>query len=76
IRRGKKRYPDREQRVGFVEMGTPEEAQKAKEALDGTDFLGRALKIDAAKPQEKKEFRGGDRGDRGERRPFRRNRDF
>jgi len=57
-------------------MGTPEEAQKAKEALDGTDFLGRALKIDAAKPPEKKEFRGGDRGDRGERRPFRRNRDF
>jgi len=35
---------------GFVEMSTAEEAQKAKEALNDTDFDGRPLKIDEAKP--------------------------
>ena len=37
---------------GFVEMGTPEEAQKAVAALDGTQLDGRALKVNEAKPQE------------------------
>ena len=36
---------------GFVEMGTPEQAQAAKGALDGTQLDGRALKIDMAKEQ-------------------------
>jgi RNA recognition motif-containing protein len=35
---------------GFVEMSTAEEAQKAKEALNDTDFDGRPLKIDEARP--------------------------
>src|SRR5680860_269108 len=35
---------------GFVEMSTPEEAGKAKDALNDTDFDGRPLKIDEAKP--------------------------
>ena len=35
---------------GFVEMSTDEEAQKAKEALNGTDFEGRVLRIDEARP--------------------------
>jgi RNA recognition motif-containing protein len=35
---------------GFVEMGTPEEAEKAKEALNETEFEGRTLKIDEARP--------------------------
>ncbi len=34
---------------GFVEMGSAEEAQKAKSALDGTQMDGRALKVDVAK---------------------------
>lgn len=34
---------------GFVEMGSPEEAQKAMEALNGSDFLGRTLRIDEAR---------------------------
>ena len=34
---------------GFVEMGSAEEAQKAKSALDGTQLDGRALKVDVAK---------------------------
>ena len=37
---------------GFVEMGSADEAQKAKGALDGTQMDGRALKVDIAKPQE------------------------
>src|SRR5680860_1706387 len=36
---------------GFVEMGTPEEAQKAVAALDGTQLDGRTLKVNEAKPQ-------------------------
>ncbi len=35
---------------GFVEMSNPSEAEKAKEALDGSDLEGRALKVDEARP--------------------------
>jgi RNA recognition motif-containing protein len=37
---------------GFVEMGNSEEAQKAKEALDGSSFDGRTLRVDEARPQK------------------------
>ncbi len=37
---------------GFVEMGSADEAQKAKSALDGTQVDGRALKVDVAKEKE------------------------
>ena len=39
---------------GFVEMSSPEEAKKAKEALDGFNFEGRNLKVDEARPQRNK----------------------
>jgi RNA recognition motif-containing protein len=45
---------------GFVEMGSPEEAVKAKEALNGFEFQGRTLKVDEARPP--KENRGGGGG--------------
>ncbi|MDD3622531.1 MAG: RNA-binding protein [Methanofollis sp.] len=35
---------------GFVEMGTVEEAESAKEALKETEFVGRTLRIDEARP--------------------------
>ena len=35
---------------GFVEMSDSSEAEKAKEALDGSDLEGRTLKIDEARP--------------------------
>ena len=35
---------------GFVEMGTPEEAQRAKDELNGTEFAGRTMRIDEARP--------------------------
>jgi RNA recognition motif-containing protein len=34
---------------GFVEMSTGEEAAKAKDALNGTTFKGRTLKVDEAR---------------------------
>nr|MBN2277477.1 RNA-binding protein [candidate division Zixibacteria bacterium] len=48
---------------GFVEMSTPEEAEKAKAELEGTDFKGRTLRVDEARPK---------RNDRGPRRDTRR----
>jgi len=35
---------------GFVEMSSPKEAEKAKDALNNSDFDGRPLKIDEARP--------------------------
>jgi len=43
----------------FVEMSTPEEAQKAIAALDGTQLDGRALKVNEAKPLEPRAPRSG-----------------
>ncbi|MBM3710398.1 MAG: RNA-binding protein [Actinobacteria bacterium] len=36
---------------GFVEMSNTSEAEKAKEALDGSDFEGRTLRVNEARPQ-------------------------
>ena len=40
---------------GFVEMSSPSEAEKAKEALNGSDFKGRSLKVDEARPPRSRE---------------------
>jgi RNA recognition motif-containing protein len=51
---------------GFVEMENDAEAQKAIEALNGTDFQGRALTVNEAKPREPRSGgRGGYGGGRG-----------
>ncbi|MEW6087337.1 MAG: RNA-binding protein [bacterium] len=42
---------------GFVEMSNPDEAEKAKTALNGTDFLGRTIKIDEAHPPKERQPR-------------------
>jgi RNA recognition motif-containing protein len=39
---------------GFVEMASREDAEKAKQALNGMDFEGRTLRIDDARPQKEK----------------------
>ena len=39
---------------GFVEMSDNAEAEKAKEALDGTEFEGRTLKVDEARPRRER----------------------
>ena len=47
----------------FVEMSTPEEAQAAMQALDGSDMGGRTLKVNVAKERESRGG-GGGRGGR------------
>jgi RNA recognition motif-containing protein len=47
---------------GFVEMASGEEAQKAIEALNGTQLDGRTLVINEARPQEPRTGGGGDGG--------------
>ncbi len=43
---------------GFVEMSNQSEAEKAKEALNGSDFKGRTLKVDEARPPRSRQSRG------------------
>ena len=49
---------------GFVEMSSGGEAQKAIEALNGTQLDGRTLVVNEAKPMERRDGGGGG-GDRG-----------
>lgn len=45
---------------GFVEMADAAVAEKARESLNGTDFMGRSLKVDEARPpksSQKREFK-------------------
>ncbi len=42
---------------GFVEMSSPDEAEKAKESLNGSDFEGRTIKVDEARPPRNKQRR-------------------
>ena len=37
---------------GFVEMSSPEEAEKAKDALNETEFSGRTIRVNEAHPQK------------------------
>jgi RNA recognition motif-containing protein len=50
---------------GFVEMGSPEEAETAKSALDGTQLDGRSIKVDVAKEQAPRAPRSGGYGGGG-----------
>ncbi len=53
---------------GFVEMATDAEAQAAIESLDGTDYDGRPMKVNEARPQQKRSgggYGGGGRGGGG-----------
>jgi RNA recognition motif-containing protein len=54
---------------GFVTMSTPEEAQKAIDALHGKELGGRALTVNIARPREERSGGGGGGG--GGRREFR-----
>jgi RNA recognition motif-containing protein len=56
---------------GFVTMSTPEEAQRAIDALHGKELAGRALTVNIARPREERgpsEGGGGRRDFRGPRR--------
>jgi RNA recognition motif-containing protein len=49
---------------GFVTMSSPEEAQKAIDALNGATVDGRSLTVNEARPKEERAG-GGSRGGRG-----------
>jgi len=44
---------------GFITMSSPEEAQKAIAALNGSQLGGRALTVNVAKPREERPAGGG-----------------
>jgi len=48
---------------GFIEMSSNAEAQAAMDNLNGADYDGRPMKVNEAKPQEKRS--GGGRGGYG-----------
>lgn len=50
---------------GFVEMSSPAEAEQAKGALHDTEFRGRTMKVDEARPPKPRQ---GGRSDRDRRR--------
>ena len=49
----KDRYSGTPRGFGFVEFANDEDAQKAKQALNGQDLKGRALKVDDAREQRR-----------------------
>ncbi len=74
------KFTGRSRGFAFVTMATPEEAQKAVQALNGFSIEGRSLTVNEARPKEDRPprsggfggggrgfggGRGGDRGDRG-----------
>jgi len=49
----------------FITMSSPEEAQKAIQALNGATVDGRALTVNEARPREERSGGGGGGGGRG-----------
>src|SRR5215467_2688115 len=64
------RMSGRPRGFGFVTMSTPEEAQKAIDALNGASLDGRAVTVNIARPREERPPGGGG-GRGGPRRDFR-----
>ena len=58
------RMSGRPRGFGFITMSTPEEAQKAIEALNGATLDGRNLTVNIARPKEERPGGGGGRRDR------------
>ena len=49
------RDKDRSKGFGFVEMENQADGERAIEALDGTEMVGRPLKVNPARPREDRE---------------------
>ncbi len=59
------RMTGRSKGFGFVEMGSPEEAEAAAEKLNNSQLEGRTLTVNEAKPREKRDTYGGGGGGGG-----------
>lgn len=53
------RETGRSRGFGFVEMANQEDGEKAIAELNGTDFGGREIKVNEAKPREERSGGGG-----------------
>lgn len=60
------KFTGRPRGFGFVKMPEREEGLKAIESLDATDFMGRNLKVNEARPRTER-FDREDRGSQGSR---------
>lgn len=58
------RYTDQPRGFGFVEMPGRSEAVAAISALNGSEYLGRTLEVNEARPPVKRSFDGPPRGGR------------
>jgi len=56
------KIPGRSKGFGFVEMSSEEEAQKAIDALNGSEFEGRKIIVNEARPKEDRPRRNFNRG--------------
>ena len=59
------RETGRSRGFGFVEMANQEDGEKAIAELNGTEFAGREIKVNEAKPREDRGGRGGGGGGYG-----------
>ena len=65
------RMSGRSRGFAFVTMSTPEEAEKAIQAMNGANLGDRALTVNIARPKEERpRGAGGGGGDRGPRREY------
>src|SRR5688500_20361981 len=56
------KFTGRSKGFGFVEMSSDAEAERAINALNGTDFEGRNVVVSEARPQPPREFRSAGGG--------------
>jgi len=61
----KDRFSGEPRGFGFVEMPSKEDALAAINALNGTDFKGRSITVNEAKPKSPREGGGGGGGRHG-----------
>ncbi len=61
----KDNFTDRSKGFGFIEMADENDAKKAIETLNGKDFMGKALTVAEARPQEKRRGFNDKRGGYG-----------
>ncbi len=61
----KDRYTDKSRGFGFVEFAQEADAKKAKEAMNGKELSGRALKVDEANPPRERSRNSGGGGNGG-----------
>ena len=59
------RMSGRSKGFGFVEMPNQSEGQAAIDALNGADFMGRAIRVNESQPKPQGERRGGGGGGYG-----------